>query len=71
MYLKVSHTFTYSKNKEPDTKYYIGYENYNKIKALFIEIPQIIGPHNTCEETYCMNFTTNDKFIISILIIKS
>ena len=49
MYLKVSHTFTYSKSKEPDAKYYIGYENYNKIKTLFIEIPQIIGPHNTCE----------------------
>ena len=63
--------FTYSKNKKTDAKYYTGYENDIKIKTLFIGIPQIIGPHNACKETYCMNFTTNDSLIISILIINN
>ena len=52
------------KNKETDVKYFIGYENNNKIKPLFNEVLQMIGYHNVYEEIHYMNFTINDKKLL-------
>lgn len=42
----VSNAFVIGINKEADAVYFIGYETDNKIRPLFIEVPQMNGFHN-------------------------
>lgn len=39
----VSNAFVIGINKEADAVYFIGYETDNKIRPLFIEVPQMNG----------------------------